>query len=61
MGGAWGVAYFAEVGDLDVHASSQPSSQVGGASEDIAEVGIPHEFCPIFLHELLHLCPQSGR
>lgn len=47
--------YLAEVGQLDVNASTQASAQVRRTGEDVAQALVPHEL-PALLHDQpLHL------
>ena len=43
------------MGDIDVHASTEPSAEVGGAGEDVAQVLTPHELLPVLLDQVLNL------
>lgn len=45
----------AEFGKFDVDTTTQASAQVGGASEHIAQVLIPHEAMVVLLEHFLNL------
>lgn len=49
---------FAEVGQFHVDAATQAGAQVGGASQDVAQVLVPAEGVAGFLEDLLNL-PQE--
>ncbi|KAG7215380.1 hypothetical protein INR49_022548, partial [Caranx melampygus] len=45
----------AELGQLDVHTTTQASSQVGGAGQDVAQMLVPHEAVVVLLEDRLNL------
>ena len=45
----------AQLGELDVHATAQAGSQVGGAGQHVAEMLVPHEAVVVLLEDLLNL------
>ena len=45
----------AQLGQLDVHATTQTSSQVGGAGQHVAKMLVPHEAVVVLLESLLNL------
>lgn len=45
----------AELGQLDVHATTQAGSQVRGAGQDVAQMLVPHEAVVVLLEDLLNL------
>lgn len=51
----------AQVGQLDVHACPQPSTQVGWASEDVAQVRVPHELIILRLEQSFNLKAGEGK
>ena len=49
----------AELGQLDVHATTQAGSQVGGAGQDVAQMLVPHEAVVVLLEDLLNLTGEE--
>lgn len=47
--------YLAEVGDLYMHPSTQPSAQVRGAGQYIPQVLVPHELPASLMDKLFNL------
>ena len=45
--------------DLDVDSSAHSRAEITRAGQDVAEVGIPHEFISVLLHMFLHLAQTS--
>ena len=45
----------AQLGQLDVHSTTQASSQVGWAGQHIAEMLVPHEAVVVLLEDRLNL------
>lgn len=58
---AWFLQYLAKERQAHVDSSSQSSAQVGGASQDVAQVLIPHEFPASLLNQLLNLGEHNPR
>ncbi len=50
----------AELGQLDVHTTTQTGSQVGGAGQDVAEMLVPHESVVVLLEDRLNLTSEEG-
>jgi len=45
----------AQLGQLDVHTTTQAGTQIGGAGQDVAEMLVPHEAVVVLLGDLLNL------
>uniref|UniRef100_A0A3Q1J5Q1 Uncharacterized protein n=1 Tax=Anabas testudineus TaxID=64144 RepID=A0A3Q1J5Q1_ANATE len=45
----------AQLGQLDVDATAQAGTQVGGAGQDVAEMLVPHKAVVVLLEDLLNL------
>lgn len=48
----------AQLGQLDVHATTQACSEVGGASQDISQMLVPHETVVVLLKDRLNLAKE---
>lgn len=45
----------AQLGQLDVDATTQAGAQVGGAGQDVAQMFVPHEAVVVLLEDLFNL------
>lgn len=45
----------AQLGQLDMDSTTQASTQIGGAGQDVAEMLVPHKAMVVFLEDLLNL------
>lgn len=48
----------AELGQLNMHTTTQASTQIRGAGQDVTKMLVPHESMVVLLEDLLNLCKQ---
>lgn len=49
----------AQLGQLDVDATTQAGTQVGGAGKNVADMLVPHEAVVVLLEDLLNLADKK--